>query len=54
MRQPIVAVDTQNKYQDIVEDVEIANSKMEDFNSGWASSMAKQSSLYTVPEGFLL
>jgi hypothetical protein len=54
MRQPIFAVDTQNKYRDIVEDVEIANNKMGGFNSGWASSMPKQPSLCTVLEDFLL
>jgi hypothetical protein len=53
-RQPIFSIETWNKYQDIVDDVEITNNKMEGFNSGWASSMSRQPSLYTVLEGFLL
>jgi hypothetical protein len=33
-RQPIFSIETWNKYQDIVDDVEITNNKMEGFNSG--------------------
>jgi hypothetical protein len=42
------------KFQDILDDVEITNNRMEGFNSGWASSVSRNSSLYTVLEGFLL
>jgi hypothetical protein len=53
-RQPIYTVSTWSKFQDILDDVEITNNRMEGFNSGWASSMSRNPSLYTVLEGFLL
>jgi hypothetical protein len=52
-RQPLFPVDTWNKYQDVLDGVDITNNRVEGFNSGWTASLSRQPSLYTVLEGFL-
>jgi hypothetical protein len=44
-------VDTWNKYQDVLDGVDITNNRVEGFNSGRTASWSRPS-IYTVLEGF--
>jgi hypothetical protein len=46
-------VNTWNKYQDVLDGVDITNNRVEGFNSSWTASLSKQPSLCTALEGFL-
>jgi hypothetical protein len=50
---PRFALETWNKYEDVVEKRPITNNTCEGFNSGWTGTMNKRLSLFVVLEGFL-
>jgi hypothetical protein len=50
---PRYAIETWNKYEDILEERPITNNSCEGFNSSWTGSMNKRDSLFVVLEGFL-
>jgi hypothetical protein len=52
-RQPLFPIALWNKYEEVLEEVDITNNRAEGFNSGWSSTMQKTTTLYTVLEGFL-
>ncbi len=50
---PRYAIETWNKYKDILEERPITNNCCEGINSSWMGSMNKRASLFVVLEGFL-
>jgi hypothetical protein len=49
---PRYAIETWNKYEDILEERPITNNSCEGFNSSWTGSMNKRASLFVVLEGW--
>ncbi len=50
---PRFALETWNKYEDVLEERPITNNMCEGFNSGWTGTINKRPSLFVVLEGFL-
>ena len=51
-RAPSFAIQSWNKYNQVLEDVCITNNVVESFNATWTYSLSRRPSLYEVIEGF--